>query len=307
MARDLAVAYGARALAGTFAAAVIPVALAQAAENGDAMARARRFAWLSAAATVGFLSGPVLGGWLAGISMAMPQAEMVLGGPEAWPFAVTAGLAAAVWAVAYRRLPDRPPPSEPAAGGPPARSATRSTGVLLALTLVAMLGLGAFEVGLSLQAGQVLGLDPFRVGLLFTVCSLVMLAMQILWSIRPLQRLLPSRLIGGAFLLLAVGVSGLSYAGDLRAAIAVVGLAGAGTGVLIPLLAYELSLLSEGVQGKALGTQTGLASLGQAGGSAGAGLLFEGRALIGYRGLAALLLGVAVAGLALRRRRDMRA
>ena len=45
---------------------------------------------------------------------------------------------------------------------------SRLIGGFLTLTLLAMLGLGAFAVGLSLQARQSIGLDPFRVGLLFT-------------------------------------------------------------------------------------------------------------------------------------------
>ena len=50
---------------------------------------------------------------------------------------------------------------------------SRLIGGFLTLTLLAMLGLGAFAVGLSLQARQSIGLDPFRVGLLFTECGLV--------------------------------------------------------------------------------------------------------------------------------------
>lgn len=172
---DLPLAYGMRALAGALAAAVIPVALAQAAEYGGAVPRARRFAWLSAASTLGFLSGPMLSGWLASIPMVMPQSDMLLGGPVAWPFVVTAGLAGAVWLMAYRHVPERPARLPSSGRHTPEVTPTWPTGGLLTLTLLAMLGLGAFEVGLSLQARQSIGLDPFRIGLLFTACSLVML------------------------------------------------------------------------------------------------------------------------------------
>lgn len=291
--RSLPLAYGARALAGAFAAAVIPVAQAQAAEYGGAVLRARRFAWLSAAATLGFLSGPMLSGWLASIPMVMPQAEMLLGGPVAWPFVVTAGLAGAVWLVIYRHVPGRPARLSPAGRHAPELASTRPTGGLLTLTLLAMLGLGAFEVGLSLQARQSIGLDPFRIGLLFTVCSLVMLAVQILWSLCPPKRLSSAHLIGGAFLLMAVGVLGLPYATNFWGAFVAVGLLGAGSGLLIPLLAYQVSLASGSAQGAALGKQTALASLGQASGSAGAGLLFVGSALVTYWGLALVLFATA--------------
>ncbi|SFI00610.1 MFS transporter [Modicisalibacter xianhensis] len=292
--RNLPLAYGVRALAGAFAAAVIPVALAQAAECDDATRRARRFAWLSAASTLGFLSGPMLSGWLASIPMVMPQSEMLLGGPVAWPFVVTAGLAGAVWLLLYHHVREqsahRPPADEPA--GEPA--SPRAIGGFLTLTLLAMLGLGAFEVGLSLQARQSIGLDPFRVGLLFTECSLVMLAVQLLWSAYPPKRLSPGHLIGGAFLLMAGGILGLPYASGFWEAFVVVGLLGAGSGLLIPLLAYQVSLASGPAQGAALGKQTALASLGQAVGSAGAGMLFVGSALGTYWGLAVVLFVTAI-------------
>jgi MFS family permease len=300
--RDLALAYGARALAGAFAAAVIPVALAQAAEYGEAVLRARRFAWLSAASTLGFLSGPMLSGWLASIPMVMPQSDMLLGGPVAWPFVVTAGLAGAVWLVVYRHIPERPARLPPAGGHDPEMASTWPTGGLLTLTLLAMLGLGAFEVGLSLQARQSIGLDPFRIGLLFTACSLVMLAVQILWSTHPPKRLSPGHLMSGAFLLMAAGVLGLPYAMGFWEAFVAVGLLGAGSGLLIPLLAYQVSLASGPAQGAALGKQTALASLGQAVGSTGAGLLFVGSALGTYWGLAIVLFVTAATAFGARHR-----
>ncbi|XKE44202.1 hypothetical protein LG302_12520 [Halomonas organivorans] len=112
-------------------------------------------------------------------------------------------------------------------------------------------------MGLSLQVRQSIGLDPFRVGLLFTACSLMILAVQLLWSTHRLKRLSPGHLIGGAFLLMAVGILGLPYALSFWRAFVVVRLLGAGSGLLIPLLAYQVSLAS----GPALGKQTALASL----------------------------------------------
>ena len=300
--RNLPLAYGARALAGAFAAAVIPVALAQAAEYGGAVPRARRFAWLSAASTLGFLSGPMLSGWLASIPMVMPQSAMLLGGPVAWPFVVTAGLAGVVWLVVYRHIPERPARLLPSDRHAPEMASTWPTAGLLALTLLAMLGLGAFEVGLSLQARQSIGLDPFRIGLLFTACSLVMLAVQILWSTHPPKRLSNGHLISGAFLLMAAGVLGLPYAESFWGAFVTVGLLGAGSGLLIPLLAYQISLASGSAQGAALGKQTALASLGQAAGSTGAGLLFVGSALGAYWGLAIVLFATAAAAFCARHR-----
>lgn len=289
----LPLAYGMRVLAGAFAAAVIPVALAQAAEYSGAILRARRFAWLSAASTLGFLSGPMLSGWLASIPMVMPQSDMILGGPVAWPFVVTAGLAGAVWLMVYRYVLERPTRLPSSSMHTLKATPSWPTGGLLTLTLLAMLGLGAFEVSLSLQARQAIRLDPFRIGLLFTACSLAMLAVQVLWSTYPPKRLSNGHLISGAFLLMAVGVLGLPYATSFWGAFVAVGLLGAGSGLLIPLLAYQVSLASGSAQGAALGKQTALASLGQAVGSTGAGLLFVSNALGAYWGLAIVLFATA--------------
>ena len=54
----------------------------------------------------------------------------------------------------------------------------------------------------------------------------------------------------------------------------VVGLVAAASGLLIPALAYLVSLAAGSSQGKALGQQTAAASLGQAAGSVAAGWLF---------------------------------
>ena len=53
-----------------------------------------------------------------------------------------------------------------------------------------------------------------------------------------------------------------------------VGLVAAASGLLIPALAYLVSLAAGAAQGAALGQQTAAASLGQAAGSAAAGWLF---------------------------------
>lgn len=293
LARDLGMAYGARALAGAFAAAVVPVSLAQAAEYDETIPRARRFAWLSAAATVGFLAGPMLSGWLAGIPMVVPQSEMRLGGPVAWPFMVTAVLAAGVWVMAYRHVPGGVTRRQPAAGHHSQARMGRGTGGLMVLTLLAMLGLGAFEVGLSLQGRQAAGLDPFRIGLLFTECSLAMLVAQILWSTHPPKTIPAGYWMAGAFLVMALGIAGLPYVANFWWAVVVVGLLGTGSGILIPLLAYEVSLVGGVGQGAALGMQTAVSSFGQAVGSVAAGVLFDGGGLIAYWMLAMLLLAAA--------------
>lgn len=64
VADSLWLAYLARALGGVLVSAVLPVALAYVSDTSGHETRARRFAWMTAATTLGFLLGPILGGWL---------------------------------------------------------------------------------------------------------------------------------------------------------------------------------------------------------------------------------------------------
>ena len=62
-------AYAARAIGGALVSAVLPVALAYVSDTSLPVARARRFAWMTAATTLGFLVGPLLGGGLTGLQV----------------------------------------------------------------------------------------------------------------------------------------------------------------------------------------------------------------------------------------------
>lgn len=72
LATNLSLAYLARALGGALVSAVLPVALAYVGDNSMREERARRFAWMAAATTLGSLVGPLLGGWLTDVSRALP-------------------------------------------------------------------------------------------------------------------------------------------------------------------------------------------------------------------------------------------
>lgn len=270
LARQLAYVYAARALAGVFAAAVLPVVLAWVSDAGAPRTRAQAFAWLSAASALGFLFGPALGGWLASIESVGGDKALAL------PFYATAALGGGMWLVAYLRLSESPlrravegmsPPNAPSLFG------------LLALSLLVMFGIGGFEVGLALQGQQVLNLRPREIGWMFAECSLVMILVQI-FVLAPLLKRVGSRLLAPAFLAMAVGVALLPFAATYVLLLIGVGLIAAAAGLLIPALAYLVSLAAGTRQGAALGRQTAAASLGQDAGSAAAGWLFA--ALIGY-------------------------
>ena len=287
LARGVVSAYAARALAGVCAAAVLPVVLAWVGDVGESRTRAQAFAWLSAAGALGFLFGPALGGWLVSIESIGSRTALAL------PFYATAALGGGMWLATYLGLADNPLRREPEETPQPNASPLFG---LLALSLLVMFGIGSFEVGLALQGQQVLNLRPREIGWMFAECSLVMILMQI-FVLAPLLKRAGSGLLAPAFLMMAAGVALLPFATTYLLLIIGVGLVAGASGVLIPALAYLVSLAAGTRQGAALGKQTAAASLGQALGSVAAGWLFA--ALIGYSfwATAALLVFGAVVSL----------
>lgn len=261
LARGLVFVYGARAFAGVFAAAVLPVVLAWVGDAGTP--RARAFAWLSAASALGFLFGPALSGWLASIEGVAPDDALAL------PFYATAALGIGTWLAAYRFFPESASRRTGSESEPDAPSLIG----LLALSLLVMFGIGSFEVGLTLQGQQVLKLGPREIGWMFAECSLVMILVQVC-VLAPLLKRIGNGLLAPAFLAMAAGVALLPYAASYPILMLGVGVIAAAAGVLIPALAYLVSLAAGARQGAALGKQTAAASLGQAAGSVAAGWLF---------------------------------
>lgn len=264
LARGLVFVYAARVLAGVFAAAVLPVVLAWVSDMGASRTRAQAFAWLSAASALGFLFGPALSGWLASVEVAARDDALAL------PFYAAAALGGMVWLAAYRFLPERAPLR--ARDSKPERSAP-SLIWLLAMSLLVMFGIGSFEVGVALRGQQVLNLPPREIGWMFAECSLVMILAQV-FLLAPLVRRVGGGLLAPAFLAMAVGMALLPYVVSYPAMLLGIGLVAAASGLLIPVLAYWVSLAAGSAQGAALGKQTAAASLGQAAGSAAAGWLF---------------------------------
>ena len=300
LATNLWLAYLARALGGALVSAVLPVSLAYVSDTSMPAMRARRFAWMAAASTLGFMVGPLLGGWLTGSTVILPSGAVV-SGFFSTPFFTASASGALVWLLVWRWLPTISPlpclvSKEPAA------SKTNSVNILLLLALMGMFGLGVFEVAIALQGQQVLRLDPLQIGLIFMECSLIMVAVQLV-VFSPLVRRVGFRfIVAPAFLLMAVSVWLLPSAADLDVLMLLVGLFAAGSGILIPMLAYRVSLNADFAQGAQLGRQTAATSLGQGLGSAAAGWLFSIVIEAPFWLTAALLVSGALISLAVDRR-----
>lgn len=262
---NLWLAYAARGLGGILVSAVLPVTLAYIGDTSARELRARRFAWMSAASALGFLAGPALGALLLDIPA----------GRYSPPFLAAAAGGAFVWLAVWFGLPD----AEPQAGAATRlrtgrKRATSSLNAILLLALVGLFGLGSFEVATSLQGARVLGFNPARIGLLFMVCSVSMLFVQLLIFSPLLRRLGFGRLVVLAFAAMILGLLSLPFATGFPNILLLVTLIAAGSGVLLPMLAYRTSLDAGDNRGMALGRQTAAASLGQGLGSAAAGWLF---------------------------------
>ena len=136
------------------------------------------------------------------------------------------------------------------------------------------MAVGAFEVGLSLRGKQVLGMDAYQIGMMFTECSLVMFVVQAL-VFSPLVKPELTRWFFTPGLASWPSAFASSARQRLLSTVVAVALVAASAGILSPIVTYWVSLGAGKTQGAALGRVTAAASLGQAVGSAAGGVLFN--------------------------------
>ncbi len=270
-------AYLARMLAGAFASAVLPVTSAYISDTSPAGKRVRWFALMNAAVLAGFLIGPAISGWVNESGTLPRDGTAWLTDPATLPFVVSGLLGIPLWGAMYFLLPEiRTVVPRKAVGEgflPTLRS--RSLIVLLALNMLVTFGLGSFEVGITLEAQQTMGLSPSRISIMFMECSLVMVLIQGLIFFYPgLQRLPAAYVVLPGFLAMAAGFALLPISQGFYMLLFSVGLIAAGSGALLPVLTHLVSLEDSSRTGQILGLQTAAASLGQGLGSVAGGWLF---------------------------------
>jgi len=253
--------YAEQFLSGVWAAAVMPV---------------------SSALVAGFILGPV-----AGSAADRLLLRDITPGVLVTPFLVTAALAVPVvlmlWAWAPRGEPVQ-------SAGSAHRAKSGALGPLLALTFVVSLAIGVFEVAIAIRGGRALGLTSVQTATLFTACSVVMFAAQAVVFSRWVKPASTAALLAPAFAAIAGGMALAGWAPSFAVYAVAVGLFAASGGVLAPVLAYWVSREAGPEQGAQLGRQTAAAGLGQAAGSAFAGVAFDAFGPTG----AALWVGAAV-------------
>ena len=266
--------YALRGTTGFFVAAVIPVVSALVAEYTPEEQRSRRFAWLGAMSLLGFLFGPGLnvfaawvGTWFGGAAVsATLSARVVL------------GLSALLGAVMMLGLARTLPPSRAPAAAARIDSATSAQGrpvVLLWLNGTLMFVLAGFELGIVLQGQQEAGQSSRQAALIFAECSLVMLGVNALLFFTSLMEKIAARILIGTGLSLAI--IGLFVLAQHRSEMWMylgVSFTSAGTGLVLPVIAYLAAGASANQLGTTMGGLAAAAGLGQTLGSAAGGWLF---------------------------------
>lgn len=272
---SLVAVYVERFLSGMFAAAVTPVAAAViGSATKSERERARRLAFLSMAGVAGFLLGPMLG--VAVIRLAADVLTFAMpAGSVAIPLAVTAILAFFTYAVVAIAIPSGVG-TERSPKGPFTSDQTigRLVSKLLSLTFIVSAGIGVFEVGLALRGKQELGLSPYQIALMFTECSLVMIVMQAIVFSPWFKPDTTRWVIAPSLAVLAAGLLLIPVASNFTMTLIVVGAVAGSAGILSPVLTYWISAKAGSAQGRELGKQTAVSSLGVTAGSAAGGLLF---------------------------------
>ncbi|MBI5716362.1 MAG: MFS transporter [Burkholderiales bacterium] len=283
--------YGLRTTAGFFVAAVVPVVPALVAEHTPARQRARRFAWLGAMSLLGFLFGPALNAIAAPLSGALQRAGAGLREPTDLVIVMSAALGALMMLGLAATLP-RAAAQAPEADNPVDGGADEKRSIALwALNGVLMFVLSGFELGIVLQGQQHPALSSREVSLMFAECSLVMLGINaLLFFTGLLERAAGRRVMAAGLVLATAGLAMLAQHRSDAWMYVGVSLTAAGTGLVLPTIAYLAAGASSRRLGATMGGLAAAAGLGQTLGSAAAGWLFGAVAQLSFAWLALPLL-----------------
>jgi MFS family permease len=266
--------YALRFATGFFVAAVIPVVSALVAEHTPEHQRARRFAWLSAVSLLGFLFGPGLSavaGWIA------PGAndEVTSAALTTRSVIVLSALLGAVIMLGLAATLPRSRAPRPATQTQRLPEGEGRMTALYGLNVVVMFVLAGFELGILLQGQQHPGVSPREVSLMFAECSLVMLGINALLFFTSLLEKAPARRLMGAGLVLAMlGLAVLTQHSSDAWMYVGISLTAAGTGLILPVIAYLGASVSPQKLGVAMGGLAAAAGIGQTLGSSAGGWLF---------------------------------
>ena len=266
--------YALRAANGFFVAAVVPVVSALVAEHTPEDKRARRFAWLSAMSLLGFLFGPGLSEvadgartWVgAGTLTAATSARAVIMLSALLGGAMMVGLA---WTLPSGSAPEGTAPKDATSPG------TDRPTALYWLSGVVTMVLAGFELGIVLQGQQHADMSSRQVAMMFAECSLAMLIVNAFLFLSGMLEKISSRTLIAAGLLLAMsGLAVMAWHSAESWLYVGIALTSAGTGLVLPVVAYLAAGVSRHKLGTTMGALAAAAGLGQTVGSSLGGWLF---------------------------------
>ncbi|MCZ7618942.1 MAG: MFS transporter [Myxococcota bacterium] len=290
LATSLLTLYAIRLGTGIFSAAIIPAAFAFVADTTSDEDRTRGMAQLSAAAGIGFVIGPAIGGLLGGIEpsvIGLPIADYSL------PF-FAAAACALLALLALRWLEE---PRIPAAAQRPDRLAwtelARQIRLPLAVAMAGQVAVALFETTFVLHARTDLGMGLVEIGVVFMVCGLMMLIVQLGAVSRLARRFGEVHLASAALGLMGTSLALLALARGTATVFALVAAYGIGMGLLAPAVSALVSKRGDAHAGAALGLESGAKSLGQIAGPVLGGVLFGASVAVPFWLASGLLLGLA--------------
>ena len=279
-----------RVAAGVFIAAVVPVVPALVAAHTPKALRARRFAWMGAASLLGFLFGPGLNATADFLASLITDSVLQAQFSARIVILLSALLAATMLLGLSVMLPAHENTQDSVDAAIDAQS---SNGIVALWWLGAaiMFVLSGFEIGIVLHGGQEANLSTQEVAMMFALCSLVMLGVNALLFFTALLDKVAPRLVMATGLI--IGMSGLALLALRQSTAAMylgVSLTSAGTGLVIPVIAFLAAGASQRSLGVTMGGLAASAALGQTLGSATSGWLFGAMVHRGFAWLALPLL-----------------
>jgi MFS family permease len=266
--------YVLRGTTGFFVAAVVPVVSALVAEYTPEEKRARRFAWLSAMSLLGFLFGPGLsavadwiGSWVGDGALSPTRSAQIV-------LVLSALLGGVMMVGLAKTLPPSRAPDTAGKNQPVAPAQGRPT-ALLWLNGVLLFVLAGFELGIVLLGQQQAGQSSSQAAIMFAECSLVMLGVNVLLFVTSLLEKISARILIGVGLVLAMlGLAVLAWHRADAWMYLGVSLTSAGTGLVLPVIAYLAAGASPQKLGATMGGLAAASGFGQTLGSAAGGWVF---------------------------------
>lgn len=291
LASQLWMLFAARLLSGLLASATMPAAMAYIGDSTSEAERGGGIGKLGAAAGLGLILGPGLGGWLAGESLSTP-------------FFIAAGLSLASMLLIAAFLPESLPPHDSRAGGAGLKTANLREiwqalfgpiGGLLLMAFLVSLAATNFQAIFGLYALAKFGFNPQQIGTILVVTAVVSALIQGTLTGPLTHRWHESGLIKLFLLTNAAGFLVLLAADDYPTVLLTTGIYTLAHTLLRPVVQSLTSKRAPAGQGTAMGLNNAFISLGQIAGPLWAGFVFDINVNLPYiSGAVILLIGFVI-------------